>query len=227
MCSRSTPGSPHGKRAPRARDADDPTTDPTGYTRPSCRGAPVSPKNLTFLIVFLVSLVLDQASKFWIYTTLAPHHRSGDAIVLIPHFLEFIHAQNPGAAFSLLADFEYRYIVFVGFAFVALGFVAHYQRRLDPGDRLRAFAFACIASGAVGNAIDRVHKRTVTDFIRVFGDFEPVRSFLLEWFGTIDYPTFNVADIALFVGIAILLIWGEAEPEPAEATASPAAPEGG
>lgn len=179
----------------------------------------MSRKNLTFLIVFLVAVALDQASKIWIYTTLAPYRAGGDAIVLIPHFLEFIHAQNPGAAFSLLANFEYRYVVFVGFAVVALAFVAHYQRQLPPDDRLRAFAFACIAGGAVGNAIDRIHKRTVTDFIRVFGDFEPVRSFLLEWVGTIDYPTFNVADIALFVGIAILIVWGEApaEPEPVPA----------
>jgi signal peptidase II len=63
-----------------------------------------------------------------------------------------------------------------------------------------------IMSGAIGNAIDRIHKGTVTDFIRVYSDSPSIKSWLIETFGTNEWPSFNVADSALVVGIILFLL---------------------
>ncbi len=185
-------------------------------------------KHVLFLWVFLVGLVLDQVTKFAVYLNLTPVTEPGaDRIVLIPGLLDVIHAQNPGAAFSFLAGFEYRYIVFLAFTVLAVLFVASQQRALPDDDRWRSVALALIASGAVGNGIDRLHKRTVTDFVRMYVDIEPVRSTLIDWFGTYEWPTYNVADVALLAGIIVLVILGDATEASAEQeAASPTASDG-
>lgn len=169
-------------------------------------------KHVIFLWVFLIGVVLDQVTKIAVYTQIEPVTAANPGrIVLIPGVLDIIHAQNPGAAFSFLAGFEYRYLVFLGFTVVAILFVASQQRLIADDDRWRALSLALIAGGAVGNAIDRVHKRTVTDFIRMYVDADPVRSWLLDWFGTYEWPTYNVADMLLFFGIIILVAMGDPE----------------
>jgi len=173
-------------------------------------------KHVIFLWVFVVGVVLDQITKIAVYTQLAPINAADPGrIVLIPGVLDIIHAQNPGAAFSFLAGFEYRYIIFLGFTVLAMLFVGSQQRLIDDDDKWRALSLAMIAGGAIGNAIDRIHKRTVTDFVRMYLDVEPARSWLVEWFGTYEWPTYNVADMLLFFGIIILVVMGD--PETADA----------
>ena len=67
-------------------------------------------------------------------------------------------------------------------------------------------ALGLILSGAVGNAIDRVHKQAVTDFLRVYTDHPTARRWLLENLGTAEYPSFNIADIAINVGAGLLIL---------------------
>lgn len=182
-------------------------------------------KHVIFLWVFLVGLVLDQATKIAVYTQLEPITAARPGrVVIIPGFLDIIHAQNPGAAFSFLAGFEYRYLVFLGFTVLAMAFVITQQRVIDANDRWRATSLALIAGGAVGNAIDRVHKRTVTDFVRMYLDVEPARSWLVDMFGTYEWPTYNVADALLFFGIVILVVMGDPQAAEADDKRSPDAP---
>ncbi len=183
-------------------------------------------KYVLFALIVACGVALDQVTKIAVYTSLAPISGPNPGrIVLIPGVLDIIHAQNPGAAFSFLAGFEYRYIVFLCFIVFALAFVAWNMRQLADDDRWRATALALIASGAVGNGIDRLHKRTVTDFIRMYVDADPVRSWLVDWFGTYEWPTYNVADIALFFGIILLIGMGDPEPEASDApTPDPVGP---
>lgn len=173
------------------------------WARPDTAGADVSPKALIFWSIFLGGVVLDQVTKIWVYTQL--EYRV-DEIQLIPGFLSIVHAQNPGAAFSILSDFEYRHYVFLGFTVVAGVIIADMYRKLPRTDRLLSAALGLILSGAVGNAIDRVHKQTVTDFVRVYTESPGLKAWLIDMFGTNEWPAFNVADSALLIGVVIFLL---------------------
>lgn len=178
----------------------------------------MSRKAVIFWIVFLIGVVADQATKLWVMSNLA---EGVDSIVVIPGLFDIVHAENPGAAFSLFRDWEYRYLLFLGFTCVAVWIVWDQFRRITDDDRWMSFALGLIASGAIGNAIDRITKRTVTDFLRVYTEQEGLKGWLIETFGTYEWPSFNVADSTLFVGVVIYLIAGrDLESEPAAPAAA-------
>ena len=161
--------------------------------------------NLLFGGTALVFLVLDQISKFWIEANLT--YRL-DEIRVIPGWFSIVHAQNPGAAFGLLGDFGNRWLVFVVFTLVALYIVWDMWRKLKPSDVFMPIALGLVLSGALGNAFDRIRQQYVTDFLRVYTDHPTLKSWLVELFGTYEWPSFNVADIALVVGVGMFLIHG-------------------
>lgn len=163
----------------------------------------MSRKSIVFWSCFVFFLILDQATKIWIFTNL--EYRV-DEITLIPGFLSFVHAQNPGAAFGILTDFEYRHYVFLVITLIALGAIWSMYKETEKDDGLLACALGLIMSGAVGNAIDRVHKQTVTDFVRVYIDEPGAKKWLIDMFGTNEWPAFNVADAALLIGVGIFFI---------------------
>lgn len=176
-----------------------------------------NPRNAIFALVTVVGIALDQLTKGWIVANVDLYR---EEIPVIPHFLSIVHAQNPGAAMSLLRDFEYRFVVFGLFTFVALWVVADMFRKLPATDRFMSAVLGLILSGAVGNAIDRVRQQYVTDFIRVYTDHPPLRDWLVGTFGTSEWPTFNVADIALVVGVglyALHSLFPGKEPHPDDA----------
>jgi signal peptidase II len=130
-----------------------------------------------------------------------------DTIVLAPGYLELRYAENCGAAFGVLdrGPGWLRLALFAPAAIAAtLGllwlFVTGY------GARLFAISVPLIASGALGNLVDRFRFGYVIDFIR----FHIQDSFV--------WPTFNVADSTITVGVALLLIEGLLTPKPATAS---------
>lgn len=165
----------------------------------------MSPKLKTFLLVSIASLVLDQATKIWVVQNLALHR---DEIQVIPGFLSIIHAQNPNAAMGLGASLptSVRFLVFGAFTVIALGVLLEMFRQLPRTDRLQSTTVGLIFSGAVGNAIDRIHKQSVTDFIRVYTENPAAKKWLVETAGTAEWPTFNIADAAIVVGVAIYML---------------------
>lgn len=184
----------------------------------------MSRKALWFWSTFVVWLLIDQATKIWVYTNL--QYRV-DEIKLIPGFLSIVHAQNPGAAFGILVDYDHRHWVFLGFTVIAVFVIGDMYRKLPPTDGLLGTALGLILSGAVGNAIDRVHKQTVTDFIRVYTDSPSLAPTLRDWFGTSEWPSFNVADSTLLIGVLIFVyhsMFLESEPEPEGAAPDPSNP---
>lgn len=159
-------------------------------------------RNLVFLVVTVIGLVADQASKAWIVATLPDAGSRG--ITIVPGWFDLVHARNPGAAFGLLRDFEYRHLVFVGFTVVAVGVVLDMLRKLKPDDRFMSFVLGLVMSGAVGNALDRVRQRWVTDFLRFHIENPPsLKQWAIATFGTNEYPAFNLADTWLVVGIVL------------------------
>lgn len=134
-----------------------------------------------------------------------------ESVVLVDGYLELRYAENCGAAFGILRDSAtwIRRIVFgaaAGIASIAL-LVMFVRGRGGP---LFAASVPFIVSGALGNLVDRVRHGYVVDFIR----------FHLQerW----EWPTFNVADVTITVGVALLLIDGlrEGRSNPREKTAT-------
>ncbi|AGX86680.1 signal peptidase II [Candidatus Symbiobacter mobilis CR] len=108
-------------------------------------------------------------------------------------FFRLIRVHNAGAAFSMLADASgWQRWFFIGFGVAAALFVV-WMLRTHGAQKLFAFALACVLGGAVGNVIDRIVYGHVIDFL----DF--------HWAG-VHFPAFNVADSAITVGAALLLL---------------------
>lgn len=142
--------------------------------------------------------------------------RSG-AVVLIDGYLEFRYAENCGAAFGMLNESPkwLRVLVFMSAGAIAVGALM-FMFISGTGGKLFAWSVPLIVSGAVGNLVDRVRLGYVVDFIR----------FHLQegW----EWPTFNFADSTITVGVALLLLDGLLNREPAaKSSTSPAAVDAG
>lgn len=166
-----------------------------------------------FAVWTVVLIALDQATKIWIVNNI---RLGGKKIEVIPGFFDLVHAQNRGAAMGMLDTFEYRMHVFAVFTVVALVVLGQMLMQLPDDDRFQATGLGLITSGAIGNAIDRVHKQSVTDFLRVWTDNEIAVDLLGGWFGHrtmqggpvkwVEWPSFNVADAAIMIGLGLFVI---------------------
>ncbi len=171
-----------------------------------------------FAIAGLLSLIADQASKIWARASLptlghsvgggckppqivdwlpdaTKHvHCSGDPVDVIKGFWTWRLSMNPGSAFGLFGDNPAAgriLLSIVGVAAVIGMFVMLKKSRNDQ--RILHWALALVAGGAVGNLIDRIYAGMVTDFVS--WDLK-----LMVW------PTFNVADIVLVIGVILMFI---------------------
>jgi len=145
---------------------------------------------LVWLPLGVAMLVLDQATKAWIEAGMILHQ----SIYVLP-VLDIVYARNPGAAFSFLADAGgWQRWAFTVFAVVVSAFILWTLRRMPAGgQRLQGAGLILIASGAIGNAIDRVRHGYVVDFIAV------------HW-NDAYFPAFNVADSCISVGAGLILL---------------------
>ena len=153
--------------------------------------AAMAPKTRVFLVVLFVGLVLDQITKYWI---IAEFHYA-EKLEVIPGLFELTHVRNPGGAFSLFADGSLagRMVFFVGMTLAAIVLLLIFFRNLEPEARLTAAALGGVLSGALGNLADRLVHFEVIDFL----DFH---------IGSYYWPTFNLADSFIVIGVGILLV---------------------
>lgn len=152
----------------------------SGAAIPASRG-------LRWLWISLLVVLLDQAAKHWILVTLRP----GGEIVLAP-FASLVLAFNTGAAFSFLAGAAgWQRWLFAAIAAVACVVMAWLLRR--GGSALYRAGLALIIGGALGNLYDRLTVGQVIDF-------------MLLHYGHWYYPAFNVADSAITLGAAAIIV---------------------
>ncbi|MEO6005389.1 MAG: signal peptidase II [Opitutus sp.] len=143
------------------------------------------------LILAVIVLGLDQLSKSWIAAKLPfPTYGEPNAIRIARGFLYLVHVGNTGAAWSLFAGQSIFLAALAGGTLVAI-FV--WRRALGLRQRLPQVSFGLLCGGIAGNLIDRLRHGHVIDFIDVH-------------FGSYIYPTFNVADSAICIGV-ILYLW--------------------
>lgn len=149
------------------------------------------------LAVALLIFVSDRLTKVMIQHAL----NSFDDTPVIPGLLRLTHVENPGAAFGFFSEGNpiLRSVILHGVTFAVICFVAValWQRRGAYTAFRSRFALGLILGGAVGNFLDRVTRGTVTDFIEVYH-------------GSWTFPAFNIADSAITIGGALLvmeMIW--------------------
>ncbi len=143
-----------------------------------------------FLTVFALTTGFDQGSKEWARASLELHQPQP----VIAGFWDWELAMNPGAAFSSFAGSgPSTQIVLSIVAMLALLGIGIMAARTAPEQRLLRFSLAMIGGGALGNLIDRMRDGAVTDFVR------------WRWYEHV-WPIFNVADAALLIGAALLIV---------------------
>jgi signal peptidase II len=144
---------------------------------------------LPWLGLALAIVILDQFTKVLILG----YYQLGDSTYVLP-FFNVVRAHNTGAAFSFLAAASgWQRWLFTGIGIAATVFIV-WLLRSHSGQKLFAFALACILGGAIGNVIDRLVHGYVVDFIQVHWGS--------KWF----FPAFNVADSAITIGAACLIL---------------------
>jgi signal peptidase II len=144
-----------------------------------------------FVLALLLALALDQSSKAWARHVLQPVYPN--VVSVIPGYFDLRYSENPGAAFGLFRNLPgARYLHFaIGMA--ALFIVARILRKSRPDARRLGVELGLLAGGALGNFIDRVRFGHVTDFV--------------VWrVGMHEWPTFNIADAALVLGVIGLIL---------------------
>lgn len=136
---------------------------------------------LPLLVSAALVLIADQATKYYVRTTLP----NGTSITIVKGLFYITHVRNKGAAFGL---FSGKQTVFIIATLLSIGLIVFYYLRTRETLFALNAALGLELGGAIGNLIDRVTIGSVTDFIHVR-----------------NFPVFNIADSAIVVGVALLL----------------------
>ena len=144
-------------------------------------------RHIVVFSVALVWLVLDQLTKAAVTAGIAVGH----GFSVIDGCFNIVHVLNRGAAFGFLnsSETDWQFWLFLAAALVVTGVIVHIART-SAYSRMLFFGLGSILGGAAGNLVDRVRSRAVTDFLDVY------------W-GAWHWPAFNVADIAICLGVLL------------------------
>jgi signal peptidase II len=145
---------------------------------------------ILWAVIAIFVVLADQMTK-WAIIRWVPLYGN----VPLNDFIYLTHQQNTGAAFSFLAGAGgWQRWFFVVLATIVSAVLAVWLWRIrDDSDFVLAGGLTLVLGGAMGNLIDRIRLGYVTDFIQV-------------WFGSWAFPSFNVADSAITIGAALLII---------------------
>jgi signal peptidase II len=175
-------------------------------------GAPRRPGFVFFGIVAAVALLADVSSKAWAEIELT--RRSPlEPIVLIEEHLSFALAYNRGGAWGLLQNTSeaVRRPFFMVVSLAAIAFIVSLYGKLLPSQRTLAWGLPLVLGGALGNLADRVTRGSVVDFIDYRASWVESMNQLIAkavstWHVTDHWPTFNVADICICVGVGLMAL---------------------
>lgn len=179
---------------------------------------------VSLIILFAVTVVLDQGTKHLAQNLLLSEgfheksdeypvcgsreeegargrfvHKHRENVIVIDGFFNLHYVENCASAFSLMEGVPewFRYPFFIIVSILAAVFIPYLYRKTPPQQKLMLYGLPLVAGGAIGNFIDRIFYRYVVDFI--------------QWYVTVDgkpryWPTFNVADAAIVIGLGLLLL---------------------
>lgn len=137
-------------------------------------------------------LASDLLTKHWAQVSL--QHRTRGRVTLIEGWLNFTYVRNPAGAWGFMRGMNpsTRHYLLLSVSLLAVGILLALLIRSRPRQTWLRAALACILAGALGNIVDRVRWRYVVDFI--------------DWHKWFRWPTFNVADIAITVGVIMMAV---------------------
>ena len=146
-------------------------------------------KYIILCAVSTIVLLLDQATKIFIDRTMDLH----SSITVVESFFNITYIRNKGAAFGFLAETSFRLPFFILISIIAVVVIIGIVRKLRPEQKLTAVSLSLIFAGALGNLIDRIRLGEVIDFLDA------------HWYDH-HWPSFNVADSAICVGVFLLAL---------------------
>ena len=141
-------------------------------------------KRLLLLGAVALGILADYLTKLLAVARL----KGEDPVPFLRGVLRFSYVENPGAAWGMLANHRW---VFMVFSAVAIAAIVVYLVRRDP-PLLLCVSLSLILSGGIGNMIDRTFRGVVVDFIEFY---------------LFPFPVFNVADCLVVVGAGLLILW--------------------
>lgn len=146
-----------------------------------------------FISIIVTTLALDQVSKYYLIRLM----EESDHILNLTSFFNLVMVWNPGVSFGMLQNIAYGQIILSVVAFIIISVLLRWFHKTP--NRTYAWAFGLIIGGASGNVLDRLFYGAVADFfdLHVAG---------YHW------PAFNIADVAVCLGAALLIIdsiWGK------------------
>ncbi len=158
---------------------------------PGERDAAAAPRRHLEVWLPVTIVAVDQATKAMVRSSLQVH----ESMTVIPGLMDFTHVLNSGAAFGFLngVDFPFKTAVIAVIAAAALVGVGMYAASLAHHQLIARLGLALIIGGAAGNLLDRLVAGSVVDFVDVY------------WH-THHFWAFNVADSAISVGVAIMIL---------------------
>jgi signal peptidase II len=162
------------------------------------------------IVIVAIWVGLDQALKAWTVANIACCDKFDQAVHVIPGFLSLVHATNIGAAWSLFAGATSVLIVIRLLA--GIGILA-WMMRAPKMPRLQTIAFSLIAAGALGNSIDGLTRGFVVDMLWSHW----LSAVYIPIFHQGEFPIFNIADMGVFSGAALLFISSVLNPQKAQA----------
>jgi len=141
-----------------------------------------------YYILALIAFLVDQGTKFMI----AKQLEIGEEIPVIGNFFLITSSRNNGAAFGILPNQRWFFIIVTVFVVVAI--IWYMQRvRKSSSRKLLPIALSLVLGGAVGNFLDRALNGEVVDF-------------LMLNFGSYTFPIFNIADSCIVIGVALIIL---------------------
>ncbi|HME11518.1 MAG TPA: signal peptidase II [Candidatus Acidoferrum sp.] len=149
------------------------------------------PARVRWLWITLAVVLADRGSKAWFETQTVEGWRHE----IVRNFIYLVHSQNPGIAFGVLAESAsvWTRVALIAGSVVVIVILAWMLVASRSGGALSAAGLALLLGGATGNVTDRIVHGGVTDFFEV-------------WLGTYRWPAFNVADSAIAIGAALLIL---------------------
>ncbi len=136
--------------------------------------------------ILSIVLILDQGIKLIVQQKMILNQ----VITIIPKFFSLCYVQNTGAAFSILKDST---VLLTILSAVILAILSEYIKKEKHFSKLAIISYGLVTGGIVGNMIDRILHHAVIDYL----SFE---------FFSYSFPIFNIADVAITVGVCLLMI---------------------
>ena len=140
---------------------------------------------ILWIIIIAASVILDQLTKWIVVNSMELY----ESFVLIPKFFSFTYIHNYGAAWGMLSDRRWIFILITSVALIIMPIILYRYRKVHV---LFSLSLSLFIGGALGNLIDRVFVGYVVDFLE---------------FTFIDFPVFNVADICVVFGAGFMIVY--------------------